>query len=34
MENIENNEGFQIIVDYAHTTDALEKVLETLKSYK
>jgi len=33
MENVENEEWFQIIVDYAHTTDALEKVLETLKSY-
>jgi len=31
MENIENNEWFQIIVDYAHTEDALEKVLETIR---
>lgn len=34
MENIENNEWFQIIVDYAHTEDALEQVLETIKWFK
>jgi UDP-N-acetylmuramyl-tripeptide synthetase len=34
MENIENDEWFNIIVDYAHTEDALEKVLETIKWFK
>ena len=34
FENIENNEWFWIIVDYAHTEDALEKVLETIKEFK
>ena len=34
FENIENNEWFGIIVDYAHTEDALEKVLETIKDFK
>lgn len=33
LENIENTEWFQIIVDYAHTEDALEKVLETVNSF-
>ena len=31
FESIINNEWYQIIVDYAHTEDALEKVLETIK---
>lgn len=34
MENVENNEWFNIIVDYAHTEDALEKVLNTIKWFK
>jgi UDP-N-acetylmuramoyl-L-alanyl-D-glutamate--2,6-diaminopimelate ligase len=34
MENIENDEWFQIIIDYAHTEDALEKVLETIRWFK
>ncbi|MFK7780541.1 MAG: UDP-N-acetylmuramoyl-L-alanyl-D-glutamate--2,6-diaminopimelate ligase [Candidatus Gracilibacteria bacterium] len=34
MENIENDEGFQVIVDYAHTEDALEKVLQTIRKFK
>ena len=34
MENIENNEWYHIIVDYAHTPDALEKTLETIKEIK
>lgn len=33
MESIENEEWFEIIVDYAHTPDALEKVLETIKAF-
>jgi UDP-N-acetylmuramoyl-L-alanyl-D-glutamate--2,6-diaminopimelate ligase len=32
MEKIENNLGIDLIVDYAHKVDALEKVLSTLKS--
>lgn len=31
MENIENKEWFTIIVDYAHTEDALKNVLKTIK---
>ncbi len=31
MENVENNLGIGIIVDFAHTPDALKKVYETLK---
>ncbi len=34
MENVKNNEWLNIIVDYAHTEDALEKVLETIKWFK
>lgn len=33
MESIENDEWYEIIVDYAHTPDALEKVLETIKEF-
>ncbi len=32
MEMVENNEWFKVIVDYAHTQDALENVLTTIKS--
>jgi len=31
LESIENTHGFGIFVDYAHTHDGLEKVLETLR---
>jgi UDP-N-acetylmuramoyl-L-alanyl-D-glutamate--2,6-diaminopimelate ligase len=31
MERIENNRGALVLVDYAHTGDALEKALSTLK---
>jgi UDP-N-acetylmuramoyl-L-alanyl-D-glutamate--2,6-diaminopimelate ligase len=34
MEEIKNNEGFKVFVDYAHTPDALEKVLEDFKNTK
>jgi len=34
FENIVNKEWYQIIVDYAHTEDALEKVLETINEFK
>ena len=34
MELVENNEWLNIIVDYAHTEDALEKVLDTIKWFK
>ncbi|MBI5701701.1 UDP-N-acetylmuramoyl-L-alanyl-D-glutamate--2,6-diaminopimelate ligase [Candidatus Saganbacteria bacterium] len=33
MERIENNKGIKIIVDFAHSPDALQKLLETLKPY-
>ncbi|MDD2870996.1 MAG: UDP-N-acetylmuramoyl-L-alanyl-D-glutamate--2,6-diaminopimelate ligase [Candidatus Gracilibacteria bacterium] len=33
MESIENQEGYEIIVDYAHTSDALEKVLDTIRGF-
>ena len=32
MEAVSNSQGLTIIVDYAHTPDALQKVLETLRS--
>jgi UDP-N-acetylmuramoyl-L-alanyl-D-glutamate--2,6-diaminopimelate ligase len=32
MERIENNRGVLVFVDYAHTGDALENVLETLRA--
>lgn len=34
MEKVENNIWADIFVDYAHTTDALEKVLKSLKDLK
>ena len=34
MEIVENDEWLNIIVDYAHTEDALEKVLDTIKWFK
>ena len=32
MEDIENNKGIKIIIDFAHTPNGLEQVLRTLKS--
>ena len=34
MEEIKSKDGFSIFIDYAHTADALEKVLETLWEMK
>lgn len=34
LEEVENNEWLKIFVDYAHTADALENVLSTLKNIK
>ncbi len=34
MEEIKNDNWYKIFVDYAHTPDALEKVLKTLKEIK
>lgn len=31
METITTNKGFKIVIDYAHTADALENVLESLR---
>ena len=31
LEDIKNYEGFKIFIDYAHTPDALEKTLQTLR---
>ncbi len=33
LERVENNRGIHVFVDYAHTADALENVLDTLKPY-
>ncbi|MBI3109431.1 hypothetical protein HYZ06_00100 [Candidatus Daviesbacteria bacterium] len=32
MEEVKNNRGIKIIIDFAHTPNALERVLKTLKS--
>jgi len=32
LEEVKNNRGFRIFVDYAHTEDALQKVYETLSA--
>jgi UDP-N-acetylmuramoyl-L-alanyl-D-glutamate--2,6-diaminopimelate ligase len=32
LEEVENNEWFKIFIDYAHTVDALENVINTLKN--
>ncbi|NDK09576.1 UDP-N-acetylmuramoyl-L-alanyl-D-glutamate--2,6-diaminopimelate ligase [Candidatus Gracilibacteria bacterium] len=34
MEQVKSNEGFSVFIDYAHTADALENVLETLGEMK
>lgn len=34
MERVDNSRGFTLLVDYAHTGDALENVLSTLKELK
>ncbi|MCH2188835.1 UDP-N-acetylmuramoyl-L-alanyl-D-glutamate--2,6-diaminopimelate ligase [Candidatus Gracilibacteria bacterium] len=34
MESVENNEGINIFVDYAHTEDAIEKVLSYISDIK
>jgi UDP-N-acetylmuramoyl-L-alanyl-D-glutamate--2,6-diaminopimelate ligase len=31
LELVENSQGFRVFVDYAHTADGLEKVLQTLR---
>jgi UDP-N-acetylmuramoyl-L-alanyl-D-glutamate--2,6-diaminopimelate ligase len=30
MEEVKSSDGFSIFIDYAHTADALENVLDTL----
>lgn len=32
MDEVINNEGYKIIIDYAHTADALKNILSTIKS--
>ncbi len=34
LESVDNNEGFRIYIDYAHTADALDKVLGILAEHK
>jgi len=34
MEKIENNRGFQIFIDYAHTDNALKNLLETVRGLR
>lgn len=34
MEEVKSPDGFSVFIDYAHTPDALENVLETLKEMK
>lgn len=34
IENITPNEDFSVIIDYAHTQDALEKVLKSINEFK
>jgi UDP-N-acetylmuramoyl-L-alanyl-D-glutamate--2,6-diaminopimelate ligase len=34
LERVENNQGISVFVDYAHTGDALENVLQTLSELK
>lgn len=34
LEEVKNNEWYKIFIDYAHTADALEKILETLNKLK
>jgi UDP-N-acetylmuramoyl-L-alanyl-D-glutamate--2,6-diaminopimelate ligase len=33
LERIKNDRGFQVYVDYAHTPDALQRVLETVREW-
>jgi len=32
MDSISSKDGFKVYIDYAHTEDALENVLKTLKN--
>jgi len=34
METVVNDKGFHVLVDYAHKSDALEKVLKVLVELK
>ena len=34
LEEVKNKEGYMVFIDYAHTPDALEKVLGTMKAIK
>ncbi len=33
IQNIENNKGISVIVDYAHTPDSLENIIKTVKEF-